>query len=161
MCPLIVRVIFFSFVADVTIIPLGKALSSREHVCSHGFTKEYYVFRSSLVAQRVKDLALSLQEVGLSLWHKFNPWPGNFHMPWACPTPTPQNMCLKNGSWVRSTETRWAIGKRQVEGQGHRPRGRCFLLLNRLLWPLHKIQLDVETSDATSPSRGYDVLLLT
>ena len=34
---------------------------------------------SSLVAQLLKDLALSL------LWHGFNPWPGNFHMPWAGP----------------------------------------------------------------------------
>ena len=30
--------------------------------------------RSFLVAQRVKDSALSLQ------WPKFNPWPKNFHM---------------------------------------------------------------------------------
>ena len=34
---------------------------------------------SSLVAQQVKDLALSL------LWCRFDPWPGNFHMPWAWP----------------------------------------------------------------------------
>ena len=31
--------------------------------------------RSSLVAQWVKDSALSLQQLG------FDPWPGNFHMP--------------------------------------------------------------------------------
>ena len=30
--------------------------------------------RSSLVAQRIKDLVLSL------LWHRFSPWPWNFHM---------------------------------------------------------------------------------
>ena len=29
---------------------------------------------SSLVAQQVKALALSL------LWYEFDPWPGNFHM---------------------------------------------------------------------------------
>ena len=29
----------------------------------------------------VKDLALSLQQ------HRFNPWPGNFHMPLVWPTP--------------------------------------------------------------------------
>ena len=31
---------------------------------------------SSQVAQWVKDLVLSL------LWHRFDPWPGNFYMPW-------------------------------------------------------------------------------
>ena len=37
---------------------------------------------SSLVAQWVKDLALSL------LWCGFYPWPGNSHIPWA-PAPHP------------------------------------------------------------------------
>lgn len=32
----------------------------------------------SLVAQQVKDLALSLQRLGLLLWHRFNPLPSNF-----------------------------------------------------------------------------------
>ena len=32
-----------------------------------------------IMAQRVKDSALSL------LWYEFNPWPMNFHMPWAWP----------------------------------------------------------------------------
>lgn len=31
---------------------------------------------SSLVALWVKGLALSLQWLGLLLWHRFNPWPG-------------------------------------------------------------------------------------
>ena len=39
----------------------------------------------SLVAQQVKDLMLSLQWLGLLLWHGFDPWPGNFHMPWVQP----------------------------------------------------------------------------
>ena len=34
---------------------------------------------SSLVAQWVKNLALSLHQMGLLLWHGFNPWPRNFH----------------------------------------------------------------------------------
>ena len=34
---------------------------------------------SSRVAQWVKDLALSL------LWRGFDPWPGNFHIPWLWP----------------------------------------------------------------------------
>ena len=33
-----------------------------------------------LVAQPVKDLALSLQRPWSLLWHGF-PWPGNFHVP--------------------------------------------------------------------------------
>ena len=36
----------------------------------------------SLVVQHVKDLALSLQRLGSLLWHGFDPWPWNFHMPW-------------------------------------------------------------------------------
>ena len=43
-------------------------------------------FRSSLVAQQVKDLAWSLLWLGLLLWLGFDPWPGNFHMAQAQPT---------------------------------------------------------------------------
>ena len=38
-----------------------------------------------MVAQRVKDPVLSLQQLGLLLWHGFDPWPQNFHMLWAWP----------------------------------------------------------------------------
>ena len=38
--------------------------------------------RNLLVAQGAKDPVLSLQQLGLLLWHVFSPWPGNFHMPW-------------------------------------------------------------------------------
>ena len=34
---------------------------------------------SSLVAQQIKDLVLSV------LWLRFEPWPWNFHMTWALP----------------------------------------------------------------------------
>ena len=37
---------------------------------------------SSLVAQHVKDPALSPQQLGLLLWRGFDPWPGNFHVLW-------------------------------------------------------------------------------
>ena len=37
------------------------------------------------LAQQVKDLALSLMCLTLLLWHRFNPWRGNFHMPQAWP----------------------------------------------------------------------------
>ena len=35
---------------------------------------------SSLWAQQVKDLALSLLSLWLLLWYRFYPWPGNFCM---------------------------------------------------------------------------------
>ena len=38
------------------------------------------IFRSSLVAQQVKDLALSLMCLRLLLWHGFDPWPSNFNV---------------------------------------------------------------------------------
>ena len=37
--------------------------------------------QNSLVAQQIKDLALSLQRLGSLLWHRVDPWPRNFHMP--------------------------------------------------------------------------------
>ena len=37
---------------------------------------------SSLLAQWVKDPALSLLWFGLPLWHEFSPWSGNFYMRW-------------------------------------------------------------------------------
>ena len=40
---------------------------------------------SSLMAQRVKDLALALQRLRLLLWYGFDPWPRNFHMLWVWP----------------------------------------------------------------------------
>lgn len=39
----------------------------------------------SLAVQPVKDLVLSLKQLGSVLWHGFNPWPGNFHMTWVQP----------------------------------------------------------------------------
>ena len=33
------------------------------------------------MAQWVKDLALSLQQLGSLLWHMLDLWPRNFHMP--------------------------------------------------------------------------------
>ena len=36
----------------------------------------------SLVAQQVKDPALSLQWLQFLLWRGFDPWPGNFSLLW-------------------------------------------------------------------------------
>ena len=41
--------------------------------------------RSALVAQQIKDLALSLPWLWSLLWLRFDPWPRNFYMPWAWP----------------------------------------------------------------------------
>ena len=38
------------------------------------------IFRSSLVTLWIEDLVLSLQWLGLLLWHEFIPWPENSHM---------------------------------------------------------------------------------
>ena len=40
------------------------------------------LYRSSLVAQWVRDLGVSLMWLWLLLWCRLDPWPGNFHMPW-------------------------------------------------------------------------------
>ena len=37
------------------------------------------------MAQQVKDLVLSLQQLGLLLCFRFDPWPGSLHMLWAWP----------------------------------------------------------------------------
>ena len=34
------------------------------------------------MVQQVKDLVLSPQQLGSLLWHGFDLWPRNFHMPW-------------------------------------------------------------------------------
>ena len=44
--------------------------------------KKFLEFAGGLVT---KDPALSLLWLGLLLWHRFNPWPRNFCMPWAWP----------------------------------------------------------------------------
>ena len=51
------------------------------------------------MAQRVKDLVLSLQWLGLLLWRGFDPWTRNFHMlrAWA----KSPNTCPVNGSPLR------------------------------------------------------------
>ena len=36
-----------------------------------------FLTRSSPVAKGIKNLALSQQWLGLLLWRRFNPWPGN------------------------------------------------------------------------------------
>ena len=59
------------------------------------------------VVRRVKDhgttvTALSMQQPRPLLWHGFNPWPRNFHMPWWCQTE--QN---KTKAKESCAESRW------------------------------------------------------
>ena len=54
------------------------AFIKASYICKNGKVKNS-VYRSSLVAQRVKDLALS------TLWLQSLLWPGNFPMPWTQP----------------------------------------------------------------------------
>ena len=49
------------------------------HTGLHSCKLEKRAFQSSLVTQRVKDPALSLQWLRSLLCHKFDPWPGNLH----------------------------------------------------------------------------------
>ena len=45
--------------------------------------KKEDILGSSLVVQWIKDLVLSLLQLGSLLWRAFDAWPGNFCMPWA------------------------------------------------------------------------------
>ena len=58
---------------------LGQAQSSRKSlwVCHRELDMEEF-----LVAQWIRDLALSLQWLRSLPWHGFDPWPGNFHITW-------------------------------------------------------------------------------
>ena len=49
------------------------------------FSGQEYGFRNFLMAQRVKELALSLLWLRLQLWCGFNPWPWNFCILWVQP----------------------------------------------------------------------------
>ena len=66
---------------------VDKDVEKRELLCIVGGTvcwcRHYgkqLKLGSSLVAQQVKDPVLPQLWCRLQLWHRFNPWPGNFHM---------------------------------------------------------------------------------
>ena len=42
------------------------------------------------MSQWVKDLVLSLLWLSSLLWCRFDPWPGNFYMPWVQAPPPPK-----------------------------------------------------------------------
>ena len=51
------------------------------------------------MVQWVEDLVLSLHWLRSILWHGFDPWPGNFHMPWVQP-PKKTNKNLKKSCYM-------------------------------------------------------------
>ena len=59
----------------------GKEATSFRNIPPSKKNKIKIKIKSSLVAQQVKDSALSLQQLRLLLWCGFHPWPGNFCMP--------------------------------------------------------------------------------
>ena len=67
---------------------------------------------SFLVAQWVKDLALSLLWLGSLLWWGFSTWPGNICMPQACPPHQKKKLKRKNnwehrGVWGGERHKSW------------------------------------------------------
>ena len=81
-----------------------------------------YTCRSSLVAQQVKDLVLSLLRCG------FSPWPGNFHILWS----QPQKCTLKNTYTCIKIYTK-IIFSIQIEAQIQWNQGSGFSLWSRNL----------------------------
>ena len=61
---------------DIFIDFLFNSMMSKNLFVKFQFTKS----GSSLEAQWVKDLVLSLLWLGSQLWYEFDPWPGNFMM---------------------------------------------------------------------------------
>ena len=88
------------FIQKIKLIPEFRMLNMK--ILSGIFTRSHFLISfyialvflwcvkkctnwASLVAQCVKDPALSLMWLRLLLWHGFHPWPGNFCMPWVWP----------------------------------------------------------------------------
>ena len=60
--------------------PIYALTITSEHVIQAMLTKPTYRIQCSLVVQWVKDPVLLLQQFELLLWHRFDPWPWNFHV---------------------------------------------------------------------------------
>lgn len=63
------------------ISPLSLNLDNIDRKCEQKYKLKFKELGSSLMAQWVKDLALSLQQLRLLLWCRFSPWPSEFNMP--------------------------------------------------------------------------------
>ena len=82
------------------------------------YKREYW---SSLVDQQVKD-PTSLLWLWLQLWLGFDPWPGNFCMPWAWP----KNKNKKRMLWISNNSSDKLITPSEMSFS--------FLLFNSLLF---------------------------
>lgn len=72
------------------------------------------------MAQWIKDPVVLLQQLGSLLWHRFHPWPKNFHMPWVWQnkkkektslvpvTPIDPNMLTQKSAWFLRTNVKLA-----------------------------------------------------
>ena len=79
-------------------------------------------------SQWVKNPVLSLLWPGSLQWHGFNPWPGNFHMPWVKQNKTKQNktkiyIYILSGIILVSCLKIWTWGIRNLIRVGHQEPG--------------------------------------
>ena len=97
--------------------------------------------RSLLVALWVKDLALSLLCLGLLLWCRFDPWPGNFCMLWARP---------KNPQYVQKL----AYSKHLADGNCS-----CYTRSNVVYWFREwTVESDWQALNPASTSYSWDLI---
>ena len=64
-------------------------------------TNVYFISKSSLVLQQVKDLVLSLQQLGLLPWCRFHPLPWGTSICCGCSPKTPHNRMDKEDNTER------------------------------------------------------------
>ena len=67
-------------------------------------------YQRCLVTHWVRDLALSLQQLRLLLWHGFHLWPGNFHMPWVWPEKKKEKKVIECSYCFALEFPSWLIG---------------------------------------------------
>ena len=90
----------------------------------------YQLFRKSLVVQRVKDLALSLQRLRL------HPWPGNFYMSWVWPK-NPQSIgsVINIHRTLYVLDTKTALKETETQRHNFRKDPQCFPYLLQVINP--------------------------
>ena len=106
--------------------------------------------RRSALAQWVKDLVLSLQQLELLPWHGFDPWPGNFHMPQTRPQKRQHSVSIriKHRSTEDDSESRnqlthlWPLTFPKEGRRFSTERGR----FNRWCWTIHTQRKSETTS---------------
>ena len=59
------------------------------------------------MVQQVKDLVLSLQQLGVLLWRGFDPWPVNFYIPRMWPKTPPRQHSPTRGANLLQPQVIW------------------------------------------------------